>query len=80
MQLQKNYIGDFNVRVDQQNSVNANKFRSMLNKFGLKNHVDKDTHNLGHTLDHINVCVENSTVGSVYVEPQNTISDHMKVT
>ena len=75
----KIYLDDFNVWMDQQNSVDANKFRSVLNNFGLKNHVNKATHNLGHTLDLIIDCVENSIVGSVYVEPQNTISDHMVV-
>jgi len=46
----KIYLGDFNVWMDQQNSVDANKFRSVLNNVGLKNYVNKATHNLGHTL------------------------------
>ena len=65
--------------MDQQNSVDANKFCSVLNNLGLKNHVNYATHNLGHTLDLSIVCVENFIVGSVYVEPQHTISDHMVV-
>ena len=37
----KNCLGDFNVWMDQQKSVDANKFRSVLNSFGLKNHVKR---------------------------------------
>ena len=33
------YLGDFNIWMDQQNSVDENKFRSILNNFGMKNHV-----------------------------------------
>ena len=55
--------------MDQQNSVDANNFRIVLNNFGLKNHVNKATHNLGHTLDLIIECVKSSRVGMVYVEP-----------
>ena len=77
MQWQKKYFGDFNFWMDQQKSVDANKIRSVLVNFGLKNHVNKATHYLGHTLDLIIDCVENCIVGSVYVEPQNTISEHM---
>ena len=55
----KKYLGDFNVWMDQQNSFDANKFRSIPNNFGLKNHVNKAKHILGHTLDLIIDCVEN---------------------
>ena len=65
--------------MDQQNIVDANKFRSILNNFGMKNHVNKATHNLGHTLDLVIECVENPIVRYINVEPQNTISDHMVV-
>ena len=65
MQWQKKYFGDFNVWIDQQNSVDAKKFRSVLNNFGLKNNVSKATHNLGHTLDLIIDWVEDSIVESV---------------
>ena len=75
----KTYFGDFIVGMDQQNSVDAKKFRSVLNNFGLKNYVTKATHNLGHTLDIIIDFVENSIVRSVYVEPQYTFSDHIVV-
>ena len=69
----KLYLGDLNVWVDKQNSVDANTFRSILNNFGMKRHVNKATQNLGHTLDLVIDCVENSIVGSVNVQPQITI-------
>ena len=71
------YLGDFNVCIDQQNSVDVNKFRSILNDFVMKNHVNKATHNLWHILDLVFECVENSKVGCEKIEPQNIISDHM---
>ena len=61
----KLYLGDFNVWMDQQKNVDKNKFRIMLNNFGMKNHVNKATHNLGHTLDLVIGCVENSIVENV---------------
>ena len=61
------------------NSVDANKFRSILNNVGLKNHVNKATHNLGHTLYLAIDSVENPIVKCINAEPQNTISDHMVV-
>ena len=65
--------------MDQQNSVYANKFRGILNNYGMKNHVNRATHNLGHTLDLVIDCDENSIIGNLHVEPQNTLSDHMVV-
>ena len=65
----KLYLGDFNIWMDQQISVDANKLRSILKKFGMKNHVYNATHNLGRTLDLIIECVENSILRSVNVEP-----------
>ena len=69
----KNYLSDFNVSIDQQNSSDA-IVRKILYKFGQKNHVNMAAHNLGHTLDLVVDCVENFSVGSVIVEPQKTIS------
>ena len=65
--------------MDQQNSVDTNTFRSVLNNFRLKTHVNKVTQNLGHNLGIITGCFENSMVGSTCVEHQNTISDHIVV-
>ena len=65
--------------MDQQNSVHANKFRGILNNYGMKNHVNEATQNLGHTLHLVIDCDKNSIYGNVHVEPQNTISDNMVV-
>ena len=75
----KLYLGDFNIWMDQQKSVDANKFRSILNNFCMKNHVNKATHNLGHTLDLVIDCVQSPIVRCVNFEPQNTRSGHMVV-
>ena len=55
------------------------KFRSIPYNFCVKNYVNEATHNLGHTLHLVFVCVENPIVRCVNVETQNTISDHMVV-
>ena len=39
------YYGDFNIWMNQQNSVDANKFLGILINFGMKIHVNKATHN-----------------------------------
>ena len=66
--------------MDRQNSTGAQIFRSIPNDFGLKNLVNETTRNLDHTFDLAIVCVENSKVGSVNIEPQKTISDQVVIT
>ena len=63
----------------EQNRIDANKFRSILNNFSIKIHLNKATHNLGHILDLVIDCVDKSIVGCVNVERQKTITDHMVV-
>ena len=53
--------------MNQQKSVGANKIRIILKNFVLKNHVNKATHNIGHTLVLVADCVENPIVGNVNV-------------
>ena len=73
----KLYFDDFNAWMIQQNSGDANEFRSILNNFGLKNHVKNPTHNLGHTLDLVIDYLENLIIFIVNGKPQNTTSDLM---
>ena len=68
----ENFLGDFKVCINQRNSVDPNKLRSILNHFGLKNR-------LGYILDLVIDCAENFMIGSVYVEFHNTISDYIVV-
>ena len=44
-------VGDFNIHVDDPGNPTANKFLSLLNSFGLSQHVRGSTHLDGHTLD-----------------------------
>ena len=73
----KLYMDEFNILMEQQDSVDANIFRSILNSFDMKNHVNKATHYFGHTLDLVIECTENPIVRWINVEPQNTISHHV---
>ena len=75
----KRCLGGFIIWMDQKNSFDVNKFRSILNTFGLKIHVNKAANNLGHTLDLVTVRDEKSLVGSVNIERLNKISNHMLV-
>ncbi|KAJ0023604.1 hypothetical protein NQD34_003503 [Periophthalmus magnuspinnatus] len=43
--------GDFNVHVDNVFDRNAKELSSVLETFGLTQHVSEPTHNRGHTLD-----------------------------
>ena len=44
-------LGDFNIRTDLQDTVEAVTYNDFLDLFSLKNHVTFPTHNKGHTLD-----------------------------
>ena len=75
----KKIFWDFNAWMDQQNSVNSNKFLSIHNDFGLKNHVINATLKLGQTLDVVIDCVEISIVRKVNVKSHITILGEMFV-
>ena len=61
--------------MDQQYSVDASKFRSILNNFRYTNHVKRATQYSEQSLDLVIDFIKNSIVGSVNVEPQHTFSD-----
>ena len=43
--------GDFNIHVDQSDDSYALRLRQLLQSFGLVQHVNEQTHSVGHTLD-----------------------------
>lgn len=43
--------GDFNIHMDSQNDKYANELTTLLESFGLNQHVKEPTHSHGHTLD-----------------------------
>lgn len=44
-------LGDFNIHVDNPQDRDAQELHSLLDRFGLKQHVHQSTHRSGHTLD-----------------------------
>ena len=46
-------LGDFNVAVQDLNNLDSLAFYDTMEALGLKQHIDKPTHQLGNTLDHI---------------------------
>ena len=46
-------VGDFNVWVEMEEEANANKLQTLMNAYGLSQHVREPTHRNGHTLDQI---------------------------
>ena len=71
-------VGDFNIHMDNEHDHKTKSFKSMLDEFGLKQHVNVPTHKFGHVLDLVisdqsypNLLLENGPVLEGYVE-----SDH----
>ena len=44
-------LGDLNIHVDRPECSSSTSLASLLENFGLKQHIDFATHNKGHTLD-----------------------------
>ncbi|KAJ3600805.1 hypothetical protein NHX12_031780 [Muraenolepis orangiensis] len=67
------FTGDFNIHVDQGHQPSTIEFYRLLQQFGLKQHVDTQTHNRGHTLDLV-FTREVDVSDLIVVDPH--ISDH----
>ena len=67
-------LGDFNIKADLCDSVEALTFSDFLDLFNLKNHVNFPTHNRGHTLNL--VLSDNTSTTIVKVTQGDFISDH----
>ena len=70
-----NYLGDFNIWVDNIRNYVAQKFLRLLNSFSLVNLVNKLTYNSGHTLDSVITKSHHSLVKSLTVDTINNLSD-----
>ena len=67
-------LGDFNIRTDLQDTVDAITYSDFLDLFNLKNHVTFPTHNKDHTLDL--VLTDNECTIMADVTQGDFISDH----
>ena len=67
-------LGDFNIKADLCDTVEALTFSDFIDLFNLKNHVNFPTHNRGHTLDL--VLSDNTSTTIVKVTQGDFISDH----
>ena len=67
-------LGDFNIKADLCDTVEALTISDFLDLFNLKNHVNFPTHNRGHTLDL--VLSDNTSTTIVKVTQGDFISDH----
>ena len=71
-------LGDFNVAVQDLNNPDSLAFYDTMEALGLVQHIDKPTHQLGNTLDHIytesldQLGIQHAFIGSY-------ISDHRLV-
>ena len=50
-QTSQSHVGDFNIHMDNEHDHKTKSFRSMLDEFGLKQHVNVPTHMFGHVLE-----------------------------
>ena len=68
-------LGDFNIRVDAVDDIDARKFSDLLESLGLVQHVDHATHVHGHTLDLI---ISPNSDTTIYDAPRidRFLSDH----
>jgi len=69
--------GDFNIHMDNMNDESTKKMASLLQNFGLKQHVDFPTHSGGHILDLVISKDNTQLVQSVSVA--EGISDHHSI-
>ena len=58
-------VGDFNIHVDASDNVHSLKFLDLLHSLGLRQHVNVQTHNKGHTLDLIITRETDSLITSI---------------
>ena len=72
-------VGDFNIHMDNEHDHKTKAFKSLLDEFGLKQHVNVPTHKFGHILDLVitdqaypNLLLANGPLIEGYVE-----SDHV---
>ena len=68
-------LGDFNIAVQDLNNPDSLVFYNTMEALGLIQHIDKPTHQLGNTLDHIYTeSVDQLGVQHVFIGPY--LSDH----
>ena len=70
--------GDFNIHVDNSLCSSASNFLTLLDTFGLTQHVSFPTHTAGHTLDHL-ITRSSSPILSNIKSNDPILSDHLAV-
>ena len=68
-------VGDFNIHMDSKTNPNTKKFNSLLESFGLVQHVEETTHKNGHTIDLV-ITKSHEFPFSGLTVTQPLISDH----
>jgi hypothetical protein len=71
-------LGDFNLHVNNDADVEAEKFRQILCAFGLINHVNIPPHESGNSLDLI-ITKQDQRVEVIQIQKGETFSDHDEV-
>ena len=71
-------LGDFNFHVDNPDNPDASRFLSILDSFGLQQHVAESTHNKDHILDLVITRTGENIIGTLQVR-NPMISDHYPV-
>ena len=71
-------LGDFNIHINNDQDVDANRFKDIMEALGLQQHVSFSTHRCSNTLDHIYTEL-GSTVIINYCREGSVLSDHTAV-
>ena len=70
-------LGDFNIHWDEKSNTETVNFRNLVDSFNLQQHVEFQTHELGHTLDFILSRIDENIVKTCY--GTEYISDHIAI-
>ena len=71
------FLGDFNIHWDDKSNSETIRFRNLVDSFNLQQHVEFQTHELGHTLDLILSRTDENIVKTCY--ETEYISDHIVI-
>ena len=77
--MQKLYVGDFNIRMDDSIKTDVRSFTAALDNFNVENYICYPTHKTGHILDLLLAESNSVSFEKVTVEPPSTISDHKMI-
>ncbi|KAK6168755.1 hypothetical protein SNE40_019939 [Patella caerulea] len=72
-------LGDFNFHIDQKSNLSASRFRDLLDRHSVNQHINTPTHNRGHMLDLVITRADASILLDNFEIEDEIISDHFPI-